>query len=123
MTGQGDTAAMIGRAGRLTVYELFRSRVRRDPGALAVEAGSLRLSYRELDERVRRLAGGLKTRNIGRGDRVAIVSENRVEYVELELAAAMLGAIVACQNWRLAHEELAHCIGLVSPRLVLTSHR
>ena len=29
--------------------------------------------------------------------------ENRIEYIELEMAAAQLGAIVACLNWRLAH--------------------
>jgi acyl-CoA synthetase (AMP-forming)/AMP-acid ligase II len=123
MDQEAATAQAIGQAGRLTVYELFHSRVSRDPGALAVEAGSLRLDYRAFDERVRRLAGGLQARGIGRGDRVAIVSENRVEYVELEMAAAMLGAIVACQNWRLSREELAHCIALVSPRLVLASAR
>ena len=52
---------------------------------------------------------------MGHGDRVALLSENRAEVLELFLAAAQLGAIVACQNWRLAAPELAHCLRLVAP--------
>lgn len=118
-----DAAVAIAAAGRLTVYGLFRSRARRDPRAIAVEAGALRLTYAELDDRVRRLAAGLGARGVGRGDRIAILSENRVEYIELEMAAALLGAVVACQNWRLAREELAHCIALVAPALLVVSAR
>ncbi len=118
-----DVAGQIGRSGRLTVYELFRSRAKRDPDAVAIECGETRVTYRELDARVRRLAGGLASRGVRRGDRIAILSENRAEYLELEMAAALLGAIVACQNWRLAREELAHCISLVTPKLMVASAR
>ena len=113
----------VAEAGRLTVYGLFRSRVRRDGRALAVEAGSRRLTYAELDDRVRRLSEGLARRGVVRGDRIALLSENRLEYVEIELAAARLGAIVACQNWRLTGAELHHCIALVAPRLAIVSGR
>jgi fatty-acyl-CoA synthase len=57
------------------------------------------------------------------GDRIGLLSENRAEYIEIELAAAYLGAIVACQNWRLAAAELQHCLDLVSPALVIASRR
>jgi fatty-acyl-CoA synthase len=60
---------------------------------------------------------------VGRGDRVAVLSENRVEYVELFVAAAKLGAIAACLNWRQAAAELAWCVQLVEPRLALVSSR
>ena len=117
------TEAAIARAGALTVYGLFRSRVRRDGAALAIEAGGRRITYAELDGRVRCLSDALARRGVGRGDRVAILSENRPEYVELELAAARLGAIVACQNWRLTGPELRHCLSLVGPRLAVVSAR
>jgi len=118
-----DTAASIARAGRLTVYELFRSRVRRDGNALAIEAGSYRLSYAQLEHRVRRLSAALARRGIVRGDRLALLSENRPEYVEIALAAARLGVIVACQNWRLSQGELRGCIELVRPKLLVVSAR
>ena len=113
----------IARAGRMTVYELFRSRAQMTPDAIALDAPDRCLSYRELDAEVRRVAGGLKAHGLTRGDRFALLSENRAEYVVLEMAAAMLGVIVACQNWRLAPDELTHCVNLVSPKLLVVSAR
>ena len=54
-----------------------------------------------------------------RGDRVALLSRNRPEYFEIELAAANLGVITACLNWRLSPRELTYCVELVSPRLLV----
>jgi acyl-CoA synthetase (AMP-forming)/AMP-acid ligase II len=116
-------AADIRRAGQLSVYELFAAHAKRDPSALAIEQGSLRRSYGALDQRVRRLAAALRSQGIRHGERIALLSENRAEYIEIELAAAYLGAIVACQNWRLAAAELQHCLDLVSPALVVASRR
>ena len=65
----------------------------------------------------------LAARGVARGDRVAVLSENRAEVLELLLAAARLGAIVACQSWRLAAPELRHCIELVEPKLAIVSPR
>ena len=116
-------ATDIRRSGRLSVYELFAAQVTRDPNAIAIEQGSLRRCYGALNERVRRLAGALAGKAIRHGDRIALLSENRAEYIELELAAGYLGANVACQNWRLAAAELQHCLDLVSPALVIASRR
>src|SRR5262249_21402186 len=44
---------------------------------------------------------------------------NRPEYFEIELAAANLGVITACLNWRLSPRELAYCVDLVSPKLMV----
>ena len=115
--------AAIARAGRMTVYELFRSRAQMNPDAIAIDAPDRMLSYSAFDSEVRRVAGALKARGLLRGDRIALLSENRAEYVVLEMAAAMLGLIVACQNWRLAPDELTHCVQLVAPKLLVTSSR
>src|SRR3984893_19511174 len=61
----------------------------------------------------------LAASGLGRGDRVALLSHNRPEYFEIELAAANLGVMTACLNWRLSPRELAYCIELVSPKLVI----
>jgi fatty-acyl-CoA synthase len=98
-------------------------RARVHPGRTAVEDGVRRLTYGELALRTRRLAGALAARGVSRGSRVAILSENRLEYLEVFLAAARLGAVVACQNWRLAPPELAHCLDLVDPACVIVSPR
>ena len=120
---EDDGASLVRRAAGSTVASLVAGQARLHPDAPAVEDGARRLSYGELDRRARRLAGLLAARGVGRGDRVAILSENRAESLELFLAAARLGAIVACQNGRLAAPELGHCLGLVEPAAVLVSPR
>ncbi|MEX3009642.1 class I adenylate-forming enzyme family protein [Hoeflea sp. TYP-13] len=106
-------------AGQTTVYRLFRSQALIAPGSPAIKYGDAIQTYGELLARANRLANALQANGIGKGDRVAILSHNRPEYIELELAAAALGAIVCCLNWRLVEDELAHCISLVAPKLVI----
>jgi acyl-CoA synthetase (AMP-forming)/AMP-acid ligase II len=110
-------------AGRSTVGSLFRTRARLHPDRPAIEAAGHTLTYQTLDDRANRIAHVLRDLGVARGDRVAMLSENRAEYLELELACGYLGAILACQNWRLAAPELAHCIALVSPKVVVVSER
>ncbi len=121
--GSIDGEELAGRAARSTVASLFLGQVCMHPERIAVADGARTVRYRELDDRSRRLAAVLAGRSIGRGDRVAIMSENRPEVLELYLAAARLGAIAACQNWRLAAPELAHCLAIVEPGAVLVSPR
>ncbi|KPL51187.1 hypothetical protein ABB55_02270 [Prosthecomicrobium hirschii] len=117
------TRAAIGRAGGLTVYELFAAQARDRPSATAILQGDIAITYAELDGCVRRLAAALAARGLGRGSVIALLSENRHEYAEIQLAAARLGAVVACQNWRLSRTELAHCVALVGPALLIASQR
>ncbi|HEX6020249.1 MAG TPA: AMP-binding protein [Burkholderiaceae bacterium] len=110
-------------AAALTVADVVFERARAQPAAPALDDGRTRLTYAELVQRVRRLAAGLRAAGVGAGDRIAVLSENRIEYLELQLAAARLGAIVACLNWRLGDDEQLHCIRLVSPLLAVVSPR
>lgn len=66
------------------------------------------LSYGDLLTRVRRIAGGL---DVGEGDRVALVLDNRVETALLYWATQWAGAVFVPLSWRLSEEELAYCIG------------
>src|SRR5688500_16346108 len=104
-----------------TVASLFASRARVVGDAPAIADGRVAWSYRELRDRVSRLAGHLRARGVGAGDRIAILSRNRAEYLEVFLAGAWIGAVVACQNWRLADAELTHCLDLVEPSLLIAS--
>ncbi len=110
-------------AFHLTVGDLLRKQVRIQPEAVAIQDTSRQWTFGQLDRRVNRLANALAAQGIKRGDRVAILAENCVPYVELELAAAKLGAIVPCLNWRLSDSELVHCIQLTSPSLIFVSDR
>ena len=75
------------RAGRADLYSIFRSRAQGSARVLAVEDGRKRQTYAELLERVDRLAAVFLARGVTPGDRIAILSHNRAEYLETELAA------------------------------------
>ena len=113
----------ITRAGFFTVGEVLSTQAHRVPDAIAVDDGKRTLTFRSLNERVNRLANSLAANGVVRGTRVAILSENRIEYLEATYAAAKLGAILCALNWRLAEKELAHCVNLVEPQVVLVSPR
>ncbi len=108
------------RASRTDVYQLFRNRAAALPDAIAIEEAGAQTTYAALLDRVDRLAGHFTGLGLNVGDRIAILSRNRREYAEVELAAAAAGVIVACLNWRLLAAELHHCVALVSPRLIIT---
>ena len=116
----GAANSLTATAGTLsTVGGLFRARAQIQKSALAIEFGERKISYGELLDRVDRATLMLASHGIERGDRIALLSRNRPEYLEIELAAAILGAITACLNWRLSKRELAYCVDLVSPKLLI----
>ncbi|WP_245331272.1 class I adenylate-forming enzyme family protein [Mesorhizobium sophorae] len=118
----GSSAVRAAAAGP-TVASLFRDSARANAASPAIVGAGNTISYGMLNERVNRLASALRHDGVMAGDRVAIVSENRSEYIEIVLACAKIGAIAACQNWRQAAPELAHCLRLVEPRFIFASPR
>lgn len=114
---------LVAAAAYQTVGGIFRWRATWSPEKIALQFGERTRTYGELNERVNRAARALSKRGVQRGHRIAVLSENRPEYIELGLACAKLGAIVACQNWRQSETELSYCIRLVEPTLVVVSER
>jgi acyl-CoA synthetase (AMP-forming)/AMP-acid ligase II len=114
-------ALLAGGAGN--VWDALEVQVLRQPGSIAVQMGDRSFSYAEFGSRVRAMAETLQAQGVAAGDRVAVLSENRPEYLEVLFACARLGAIAACQNWRLSAGELNHCLQLVSPKVICVSTR
>lgn len=85
------------------------------PAKAALVDGEAATTYRSLRDRVAALAAAMRAHGVGRGDRVAILSINRVEYIEVLFAAAWLGAIAVPLNWRLTAPELAFQVGDSEP--------
>ncbi|MGI9590010.1 MAG: class I adenylate-forming enzyme family protein [Myxococcota bacterium] len=79
-----------------------------------------RLDYAALEERVRRCAGALAARDVGRGDRVALVLGNATPFLETVLACARLGAIAVPLNARLTARELHGLLADCTPSLLVT---
>ncbi len=119
----GIPEALIESSARITVGELLLEQMRLRPNEIAVQDEERRLTFDQFNMRVNRLANALSDAGIEHGDRIAILSENRIEYLEVTFAAAKVGAIFCALNWRLATGELTHCIELATPKLVLVSDR
>jgi acyl-CoA synthetase (AMP-forming)/AMP-acid ligase II len=94
-----------------SLVHLLRASVERDPTAVAlVEVGGPSLSYGELWDGAARVAGGLRTQGIERGDRVAIRLANGIEWVLAFFGAQLLGAVVVPVNTRFTEDEVAYLV-------------
>ncbi|MGE4241194.1 class I adenylate-forming enzyme family protein [Ramlibacter sp.] len=88
-----------------TLPGLIRHFARFAPERVALVAGELRLTYGELERAVAAAAAGLQSLGVQRGERVAVLMGNRVEWVIGSLAAMTLGAtVVALNTWWTASE-------------------
>jgi acyl-CoA synthetase (AMP-forming)/AMP-acid ligase II len=76
-------------------------------------------TWSEFDQRVRRLAGALREKGIGRGDVVSFLDKNHPACVELTLAAASIGAANAIINFRLAGDEVDYAVNDSGAKLLL----
>ncbi len=79
-----------------------------------------RITFAELKNRIEKLAGGLKELGVKRGDRVAVLSTNSIEYFEIYYACALAGYIAQPMNWRLSAEEIARILVDGSPTVLVT---
>lgn len=73
------------------------------------------LTYAALERRSNQLAHALLKLGLQRGDRVAVVSPNRPEIVELECALYKVGLVKVALNARLAPQELADALANAEP--------
>ncbi|MEU8977229.1 amino acid adenylation domain-containing protein [Streptomyces sp. NPDC048309] len=76
----------------VSVSELIAERAVEAPGAVAVEAKGLRLTFAELDARANRLAGVLRSRGVGAESSVAVLLDRSVDLVVALLAVWRAGA-------------------------------
>jgi acyl-CoA synthetase (AMP-forming)/AMP-acid ligase II len=90
----------------------------REPGRLALVAGDRSYSFGELRERSRRLAAAMGEM-AGPGDRVAILSENVVEYVDAYYGVPQAGMALVFLNYRLNPDELAWILDDAAARVLL----
>lgn len=102
-----------------TLFDVVERNARLYPDRLAFVFANDRVTHAEYLARVERLADGLAQAGIEPGDRIALSSQNNLEFVNLYGAAARLGAIVVPINWRLSAEEIAYVAGDAAPKVVI----
>lgn len=85
----------------------------------AVVDGSLRLTFTELTDRVRRAAGAFHALGITKGDRVAIWAPNSAEWMIAAFGLLTAGGVVVPVNTRFKAEEAADVITRSGAKAVL----
>ena len=103
------------------VHDLVFDAARRAPGAPALVHGTARLDYAALAAAVEAGAQALLEAGIGRGERIAIYLEKRVEAVAAMFGAAAAGAVFVPVNPLLKPEQVAYILRDCNVRILLTS--
>lgn len=96
-----------------------RARLTPDRVAVTEPAVDGAYTYADLDRRADRTALALGALGVEAGDRVAVLSRNRVELVDLFFATAKTGSLLAPLSHRLAERDLATVLGAVDPAAAL----
>ncbi len=86
----------------------------------AIETLKVRYSYRDLWLAVNRYARLLKQSDIDEGDRVALLLNDRPDYVALFIAAQQIGAIAVPLNTFSKEHELLHYLGDSGAKLLIS---
>lgn len=80
------------------------------PEHLALVEGDRSLTWSQLAERASRVAQGLAAQGVGSQDRIAFLDKNGIEHFEVFFGAALLNAVCADVNWRLAAPEVEYIV-------------
>ena len=90
------------------------------PEGIAIACGSTQLTYADLWDRCRRLAGFLRDAGLEPGDRVAITAANCHRYIEAYLAVPAAGFALVPLNTRHTEAELAYALSDSGARVLIT---
>jgi fatty-acyl-CoA synthase len=102
---------------------MIRHSARTCPAHPAVVMGERTLTYAELHDRARRLAGALRAHGLAPGDRFALLCANRLEIPEVYFAAAIAGLVCVPLNHRLTAVEITDILEDAGARLLIADPR
>lgn len=105
----------------LLIKNLLRNPVRQFSDQAIVYGDFKRQTYRDLGERVGRLAGGLAGLGVKPGDTVAVMDWDSHRYLECFFAVPMLGAVLHTVNVRLSPEQILYTINHAEDDVILVN--
>ncbi|MGI3171098.1 ATP-dependent acyl-CoA ligase [Pseudooceanicola sp. C21-150M6] len=105
-------------AGR-TLPALLRARADTAPDAPLLRMDGMDLSARQICDSAARLAGRLTAAGIAPGDRVALISANRLDFIPILAAIAWAGAVAVPINIASRGDQLRHILDNSAARLLI----
>ncbi|PUE44413.1 AMP-binding protein [Limnohabitans sp. 2KL-51] len=104
-----------------TLGELLNLNARLYGEQSAFTDGEVTVTHAQLERKSAGLAVGLHRAGLRSGDRISLLAQNGLPFVEIFYAAARIGVIVSAINWRLSPAEIAKVVGNDLPALLFTS--
>jgi len=104
----------------LVINHILEAGVRKAPDQ-TITYGDRTFTYRDLDERVRRLAGALAAQGVKPGDTVAVMDWDTNRYLEAFFAIPMMGAVLHTVNVRLSPEQILYTINHAEDDAILVN--
>ena len=101
-----------------TLGALLRRTARRVPDKPAIRCADVQWSFAEFDARCDRLAAGLASAKVSRGDHVAVLARNSHAFAALRFALARVGAVLVPINFMLKADEVAYILRHAGARLL-----
>lgn len=95
---------------------------RRQPDRAALVADEATLDYAGLSKRINRYARWARSAGVAKGDTVALIMPNSIDYVAAWLGISRVGGVVALLNTKLVGQSLAHCIDVAKPLHIVVAH-
>lgn len=107
--------------GRLFV-DVVDDWAQRQPDRVALVTDDASLSYEGLSKRINRYARWARSAGVAKGDTVALIMPNGIDYVAAWLGISRVGAVVALINTKLVGQSLAHCVDVAKPAHIIVAH-
>lgn len=91
-----------------TLSDAVATHARLNPNKLAVRDSYRSLSFGQWHDRAEKLAAGLRAQGLEKGDRVALLAYNCLEWMEIYAALARAGLVAVPLNFRLTAPEISY---------------
>jgi fatty-acyl-CoA synthase len=105
--------------GRRNVPELLEARAAAFPGRAAILFGDERFTYGDWNSYANRVAHWARREGLRRGDVVALLMDNRPEYLFVWSGLSKLGVVTALVNTNLTGRQLEHAFASARPTRVV----
>src|SRR5271157_3772032 len=106
---------------RLLIKTLLQAGLTSAPEQEIIYAEKKRFSYRELGQRIGRLASGLAGLGVRPGDTVGVMDWDTTRYLECFFAVPMMGAVLHTINVRLSPEQMLYTINHAEDDVILVN--
>ena len=93
-----------------SLIDIFKTGKEQYPEKTAIIMGEDTRTYGQIFDNAKRIAGFVLEKEIKPQDKVAVISQNHVDYIETVLGIIMAGGVPVNINWRLAAPELHHLL-------------